>query len=78
MAFQFDKLEFKDSFAFLSSSLDNLVKLNKYIKGSKRDNWFKNFRYSNQNPYVKNLKDLDLLTDKGVYPYDYMNSWGKI
>ena len=24
------------------------------------------------NPYVSNDEDLDLLTDKGVYPYDYL------
>ena len=29
------------------------------------------------NPYIKNNTDLDLLTDKGVYPYDYMNSFNR-
>ena len=28
-------------------------------------------------PYIKSKTDLNLLTDKGVYPYDYMNSWEK-
>ena len=25
----------------------------------------------------KSKTDLNLLTEKGVYPYDYMNSWNK-
>ncbi len=39
--------------------------------------WTNNFKYSQTNNYDKNNVDLDLLTDKGVYPYDYMNSWDK-
>ena len=27
--------------------------------------------------YIKSKTDFNLLTDKGVYPYDYMNSWDK-
>ena len=33
--------------------------------------------YTSTNPYIKSKTDLNLLTDKGVYPYDYMNSWDK-
>ena len=36
------------------------------------------FRYTSTNPYIKSKTDLNLLTDKGVYPYDYMNSWIEI
>ena len=28
-------------------------------------------------PYVSNDEDFDLLTDKGVYPYDYFTSFDK-
>ena len=27
--------------------------------------------------YINSDDDLDLLTDKGVYPYDYMNDFNK-
>ena len=42
-----------------------------------RDNWQSNFRYSSKNDIIKTEKSLDLLTEKGVYPYDYMNSFDK-
>ena len=35
------------------------------------------FKYSKRNPYVKTSEDLDLLTDKGVYPYDYFDDFAK-
>ena len=89
ITFGFRNLFFKDSFSFLSSSLDKLVKLSKYHSGGvlggsapyendiKRDNWDNNFKFSKRNPYVNNLEDLDLLTDKGVYPYDYFDTFEK-
>ena len=87
ITFSFGSLQFKDSMAFLSASLDKLVKLNKYdIVGKdehdkpiykKRNDWKDNFRFSSANPYIRNKTDLDLLTEKGVYPYDYMNSFDK-
>ena len=39
--------------------------------------WKDNFRFSSKNDVIKSEKCLDLLTDKGVYPYDYMNSFDK-
>ena len=88
--FGFDNLQFKDSFSFLSSSLDRLVGLSKYkdyddIRGGKiafndreyLDNWKDNFKHSRNSSCVSNDEDLDMLTDKGVYPYDYMNSWDR-
>ena len=42
-----------------------------------RDNWQSNFRYSSKNDIIKTEKCLDLLTEKGVYPYDYMNAFDK-
>ena len=37
--FSMNQLEFKDSFSFLSSSLDKLAKLTKYENDEKRENW---------------------------------------
>ena len=74
ITFSFGSLQFKDSMAFLSASLDKLVKLNKYdIVGKddhdkpiykKRNDWKDNFRFSSANPYIRNKTDLDLLTEK--------------
>ena len=77
ITFGFKNLSFKDSFSFLSSSLDKLVKLSKYENGERRENWDKNFKFSSRNNYVSNITDLDLLTDKGVYPYDYFDTFDK-
>ena len=78
ITFGFNHLQFKDSYSFLSSSLEKLVKLNKYKELADKtlvraDNWSSKFRHSRTNKYVNNNKDLDLLTEKGVFPYDYMD-----
>ena len=36
-----------------------------------RDNWQSNFRYSSKHDIIKT----DFLTEKGVYPYDYMTTF---
>ena len=77
ITFSVDNLEFKDSFSFLSSSLDKLVKLTKYEGNDKRDEWQKGFNFSKKSIYVNDDNDLDLLTDKGVYPYDYFTDFTK-
>ena len=77
ITFSLNRLEFKDSFSFLSSSLDKLVKLTKYEDNKLRDNWQEHFKYSFKGKYIKNEKDLFLLTEKGVYPYDYCNGFNK-
>ena len=46
--------------------------------GYLRDNWQSNFRSSSKNGIIKTEKCLDLLTEKGVYPYDYMNAFDTI
>ena len=77
ITFAFKHLCFKDSFSFLSASLDKLVRLTKYENNQKRENWQEKFKFSCRNPYVKTIEDLDLLTDKGVYPYDYFDDFDK-
>ena len=59
-----DKLAFIDGFQFLSSSLDSLVK-----DLSKVD-----FKYLSQE---LNSNVLDLVKQKGYYPYDYMRDFEK-
>ena len=82
---EFDSLSVKDSFSFIIASLEKLVSMTKYdntdekerSKWVLRDNWQSNFRYSSKNDIIKTEKCLDLLNEKGVYPYDYMNSFLK-
>ena len=73
ITFSLNRLEFKDSFSFLSSSLEKLVKLTNYEDNKLRPDWENHFKYSFQGKYSKNEKVLFLLTEKGVYPYDYCN-----
>ena len=83
-------LQLKSSFNFLSSSLDRLVGVSKYKDyGGVRsrtiawkckeflDNWKENFKHSRKPSYAIGDEDLNILTDKGVHPYDYMNNWDK-
>ena len=77
ITFSFGACQFKDSFAFLTAALDKLVRLNKYEGNEEIKDWETRFRYTSTNPYIKSKTDLNLLTDKGVYSYDYMNSWDK-
>ena len=79
----FESLSVKDSFGFLTASLDKLVSLTKYENTDEKDkdkwvlrqNWQSNFRYSSRNNFTKTEKCLHLLTEKGIYPCDYMNSF---
>ena len=58
-------LKFIDSFRFMSSSLDSLVN-----NLSREDHKFRGFK-----GYTRKLRSL--LVRKGVYPYEYMDSWEK-
>ena len=57
------ELRFIDSFKFMSSSLDSLTK--NLVSGGKKLFGFENY----------SELQYDLLTRKGVYPYEYVNSW---
>ena len=59
------ELRFIDSFKFRSSSLDSLV--NNLAKGDHKSWGFE--EYSD--------KQRELLIRKGIYPYEYMNSWDR-
>ena len=81
----FDIFSVKDTFSFITASLDRLISMTKFnntdekdrSKWMLRDDWQSNFTYSSKNDIIKTEKRLDLLTEKGVYPYDYMNAFDK-
>ena len=57
------ELRFIDGFKFMSSSLDSLTK--NLVRGGKKLFGFEDY----------SELQYDLLTRKGVYPYEYVNSW---
>lgn len=62
------KLKFIDSFRFMASSLD---KLSSYLPSEKKKVLHKEFNYLEQ-------QKRSLLERKGVFPYDYVDSWHKL
>lgn len=78
----FNHMISKYCFSLLSSSLDKFVQNNKYIEIEKDKldllgNWETNFKFSNTSHYVNTVEDLDPITEKGVCPYDDMDSLDK-
>ena len=65
-----DHILFKDSYQFLSASLEQLAK-NLFNSGGidRFPNLFKELQNE------KNEDKIDLLIKKGIYPYEYMNHW---
>ena len=59
------ELRFIDSIKFMSSSLDSLV--NNLARGGHEFWGFENY----------NCHQRKLLIQKGIYPYEYMDSWDK-
>ena len=59
------EIRFIDSFKFMSSSLDSLTKY--LVRGGKKLFGFEDY----------SELQYDLLTRKGVYPYEYVNSWDR-
>ena len=64
-------LRFIDSFKFMSSSLDSLTK-NLVSSGSIREGWHSHKQLFGFEDYSE--LQYDLLTRKGIYPYEYMSS----
>ena len=62
---KFIELRFIDSFKFMASSLDSLT--NNLVRGGRKLIGFEEYT---DNQY-------DLLTRKGIYPYEYVSSWDK-
>ena len=62
---KFIKLRFINSFKFMASSLDSLT--NNLIKGGRKLAGFEDY----------SELQYDLLTRKGIYPYEYVSSWDK-
>ena len=60
------ELRFIDSFKFMSSSLDSLTK--NLVSGGKKLFGFEDY----------SELQYDLLNRKGVYPYEYVNSWDRV
>ena len=85
ITFQIEQLTFKDSLQFLNSSLDKLVNNLKEKAEKPKDKLPLEQVFPNLNKYFQekwwhlpNPKEaFKMLTRKGVYPYDYMDSFGK-
>ena len=71
MSFKMGKLKFIDSFQFMNSSLEDLVK-NLYDK----DNEDKYINFPSMKQYYKD--HIDLLCKKGVYPYEFIDNDEKL
>ena len=65
ISFSLGQLRFIDSAQFLLASLDKLVKANRP----------ESFQITNQ--YEPNQQRRELLMQKGIYPYEYMDSWDR-
>ena len=62
---KFIELRFIDSFKFMASSLDSLT--NNFFRGGRKLVGFEDY----------SEEQYELLTRKGVYPYEYMSCWDK-
>ena len=69
------ELRFLDTFAFMASSLDNLVENLK--KDSKDINSLRKI-FNNVSEHYKNDEQFLLMISKGVYPYEYINNYDKL
>ncbi|KAF0094191.1 MAG: hypothetical protein FD144_5943, partial [Rhodospirillaceae bacterium] len=67
-------ISFKDSYQFLTASLERLVKS---MEPSKFTNVRDDFRLIYIVDIIERYRKKGLLLAKGVYPYDYMNAWAR-
>ena len=78
ISIQLGPVEFKDSLQFLNSSLDKLVKnlKDKGVKEGKTlgETFPHTYEYFKRNWTDVNEDGFELLTRKGIYPYEYMNA----
>lgn len=77
LSFTIGRFRFIDSMQFLNSSLDNLVK---NLKEAGADKFYHTRKYFIENSGIEysdeeQKKIMDLILRKGVYPYEYMDSW---
>ena len=70
-------LRFIDSYRFMGSALENLVKNLAELHKNLPDNVLKERFYNTYRLCGGNMEKLKLLSRKGVYPYEYMDSWDK-
>ena len=68
LSFTIGRMQFKDSFGFMSSSLEQLV--SNLFKGKGKEG----FKYVKA-AYEKYGNKWEMLLRKGIYPYEYMNSF---
>jgi hypothetical protein len=68
ISFSYNHLRFLDSAAFLQASLETLA-ANLYEGGKGKH------KFTHSIAHCKDPAKVDLLLQKGVYPYDYMNCW---
>ena len=82
ISIQLGPVEFKDSLQFLNSSLDKLVKnlKDKGVKEGKTlgETFPHTYEYFKRRWTHVNEDGFELLTRKGIYPYEYMDSWDKM
>ena len=69
LSFTIGNMQFIDTFAFMNFSLDHLVSL---LSKTDKENNTNSF-----NHLSKNMEDAQLLKRKGIYPYEYMDSFDK-
>ena len=71
ISFSYTHLRFLDRAAFLPASLETSAE-NLYEEGMGKH------KFDHSIAHCEDASKVDLLLNKGVYPYDYMNSWSKM
>jgi len=77
LSFTIGKLMFIDSCSFIMASLDKLTSSLAGDEHNRLNNIKNKFKHFNNHYYDFNDEQRLLMTQKGIYPYDYMNSFDK-